>query len=60
MQLDCEPVQPETVIAAIERLVRVGPPEVDPWWAAGLAESLRSWDGATAEEAWGGAGVVEP
>jgi hypothetical protein len=59
MPLVCEPPQPEPVASAIERLTRLDP-EVDPWWAAGLAETLRSWDGAASEEPWGGAGVVEP
>jgi hypothetical protein len=60
MPLACEPPQPEQVVAAIERLAGDGAPDVDPWWVAGLAESLRSWDGAAPQEAWGGAGVVEP
>ena len=53
-----EPPQPEPVAAAIERL-SVDGREVDAWWAAGLAEALRSWDGPSSEQAWGGAGVVE-
>jgi len=60
MPLVFEPPQPEPVAAAIESLTDDGWKEVDPWWAAGLAESLRSWDGPAPEEAWGGAGVVEP
>jgi hypothetical protein len=59
MPLVCDPPQPEPVAAAIERLT-LDSREVDPWWAAGLAEALRSWDGAASEEPWGGAGVVEP
>ena len=60
MPLVFEPPQPEPVAAAIERLTGDTPQELDPWWAAGLAESLRSWDGAASEQPWGGAGVVEP
>jgi hypothetical protein len=60
MPLSCEPPQPEPVAAAIERLAGDPQQAVDPWWAAGLAELLRSWDGPSPEEAWGGAGVVEP
>jgi hypothetical protein len=60
MPLACEPPQPEPVVAAIERLAGDGTPDVDPWWIAGLAQLLRSWDGAAPQEAWGGAGVVEP
>ena len=60
MPLVCEPLQPEPIVAAMARLAGDGAPDIDPWWAAGLADSLGSWDGATSEEAWGGAGVVEP
>jgi len=60
MPLSFEPPQPEPVAAAIERLAGGREDPVDPWWAAGLAESLRSWDGPAPEEAWSGAGVVEP
>ena len=60
MPLSCEPPQPEPVAAAIERLAGGREDPVDPWWAAGLAESLRSWDGAASEQPWGGAGVIEP
>jgi hypothetical protein len=60
MPLDCKPPQPEPVAAAIERLFADPAPGVDPWWAAGLAESLGSWDGPAPQETWGGAGVVEP
>lgn len=59
MPLACEPPQPEPVAAAIERLSADSAQEVDPWWEAGLAEALRSWDGAASEQPWGGAGVVE-
>lgn len=59
MPLECDPPQPDAVAAAIERLVAAGREPVDPWWAAGVAESLRGWDGAPAEDARGGAGVVE-
>ena len=59
MSLVCEPPQPEPIAAAIERLAR-DDWEVDRWWAAGLAEALRGWNGAASQEAWGGAGVVEP
>ena len=59
MRLVCDPPQPEPIAAAIEKLTGDSP-EVDPWWAAGLAEALRSWDGAAPEQPWGGAGVVEP
>jgi hypothetical protein len=60
MPLACEPPQPEPIVAAIERLSADGAPDVDPWWGAGLVDSLRSWDGAPPQEAWGGSGVVEP
>ena len=59
MPLAFEPPQPEPIAAAIERLTGDNR-EVDPWWAAGVAETLRSWDGAASEQPWGGAGVVEP
>ena len=60
MPLSCEPPQPQPVAAAIARLAGDRREAVDPWWAAGLAESLGSWDGPASEEAWGGPGVVEP
>jgi hypothetical protein len=59
MPLELDPAQPEPVTAAIERLLADGVSGVDPWWAAGLAESLRGGDGAPAEDPRGGAGVVE-
>jgi hypothetical protein len=60
MALELDPAQPQPVVEAIERLLEAGAAPVDPWWAAGLAEALRSGDGAAPEEARGGAGVVEP
>ena len=60
MPVELDPAQPEPVAAAVERLLAGPPVDVDPWWAAGVAEALRGGDGAPAEYAWGGAGVVEP
>ena len=60
MTLELDPPQPRPVAAAIERLLVEAAPPVDPWWAAGLAEALRSREGAPTQDAWGGAGVVEP
>jgi hypothetical protein len=60
MPLELDPAQPEAVAAAVERLLAGARAAVDPWWAAGVAEALRGGDGAPAEDAWGGAGVVEP
>jgi hypothetical protein len=60
MPLDIDPPQPEAVENAIERLLTVNKPTVDPWWAAGLEEALGSGDGAAAKDAWGRPGVVEP
>jgi hypothetical protein len=59
MPFELDPAQPEPVVAAIERLLAGPPADVDPWWAAGVAEALRGGDGAPAEDPWGGAGVVE-
>jgi hypothetical protein len=60
MPLDLDPPQPEPVERAIELLLADGQPVVDPWWAAGLEEVLRSDDGVPAKDAWGRPGVVEP
>jgi hypothetical protein len=59
--VELDPPQPEAVVAALERLLLAdeGVAAVDPWWAAGLAETLGSGDGAAAQDARGGAGVVE-
>jgi hypothetical protein len=59
--LELDPAQPEAVTAALARLLGGDARNaVDPWWAAGLAEALRSGDGAAAEDPRGGTGVVEP
>jgi hypothetical protein len=59
--LELDPSQPEAVVAALERLLLGdGVEAIDPWWSAGLAESLGGGDGASAQDARGGAGVVEP
>jgi hypothetical protein len=60
MSLDLYPPQGESVERAIERLLGEGEPPIDPWWAEGLADALGSDDGLAAQDAWGGAGVVEP
>ena len=60
MALDLDPPQPEPVERAIELLLADGQAAVDPWWAAGLGEALRSDDGAAAKDAWCRPGVVEP
>ena len=61
MALELHPPQPEAVAAALGGLLGADAVEaVDPWWAAGLVEALRSGDGPAAEDPWGGAGVVEP
>jgi hypothetical protein len=60
MSIELDPPQPEPVARAIERLLAERRAAVDPWWASGLDEALRSGDGATAQDAWGGPGVVEP
>jgi hypothetical protein len=59
MPLELDPPQPDAVTAAVERLLAAGEPLRDPWWAAGIAEALRGDDGAAAQDAGGGAGVVE-
>jgi hypothetical protein len=40
MDLELSPVQPDAVATAIEALVVPAPPEADPWWEAGLEQSL--------------------
>jgi hypothetical protein len=58
--LELDPEQPVGVAAAIEQLLAAEPAALDAWWTAGLAEALRGGDGPAAEDAGGGAGVVEP
>jgi len=60
MMLDLDPPQPEPVGRAIGRLLASNKGAVDPWWANGLEEALGRGDGAAAQDAWGGPGVVEP
>jgi hypothetical protein len=60
MALELDPPQPGPVAEAIARLLAAGDAGADPWWQAGLAELLRGGDGPPAQDAWGGAGVVEP
>jgi hypothetical protein len=60
MSLDLDPPQPEPVEQAIEHLLGVKKPAVDPWWAAGIDEALGRDDGAAAQDARGGPGVIEP
>jgi hypothetical protein len=60
MSLELDPPQPEPVEQAIERLLGVKEPAVDPWWAAGLEESLGRDDRAAPQDAWSGPGVIEP
>jgi hypothetical protein len=61
MALELDPPQPQPIVTALERLLAADDAEpVDPWWAAGLAEALRGGDGPPAEDARGGAGVVDP
>lgn len=59
MPVRLDPPQDEAVVAAVERLLAADDGLPDPWWAAGVAEALRSGDGSAAQDAWGGAGVVE-
>jgi len=59
MPLELDPPQPDAVAAAVERLLAGGRPLPDPWWAAGIAEALRSDDGAAPQDAGSRAGIVE-
>ena len=60
MPVELDPPQPDPVARALEQLLAAEEGNIDSWWAAGLEEQLRSGDGAAAENAGGGAGVVEP
>lgn len=40
MELDLEPEQPPAVAEALSALLAAEPREPDPWWRAGLEESL--------------------
>jgi hypothetical protein len=59
MALELDPPQPPEVTATVERLLAQPGAGPDPWWAAGVAEALRGDDGPAAQDARGGAGVVE-
>jgi len=62
MALELSPPQPGPVAHAIEALLGEEAPEVDPWWAAGIAAALGlGGDGGPApEDPRSGARVVEP
>lgn len=40
MDVELEPEQPPAVAEAAAALLAIEPPAADPWWLAGLAESL--------------------
>jgi hypothetical protein len=40
MEVDTSPEQPAEVVAAIEQLLADAPTQPDPWWQAGVEESL--------------------
>jgi hypothetical protein len=42
MDVEVMPEQPPSVVEAIEALVLPPPAEPDPWWQAGLMESLET------------------
>jgi hypothetical protein len=42
MDVEVTPEQPPSVVDAIEALVLPPPAEPDPWWQAGLMESLET------------------
>jgi hypothetical protein len=60
VSLELDPGQTEPVATVIAQLLADPERAVDPWWSAGLADALRSSDGAAAEDPWSGTGVVEP
>ena len=40
MDVELTPEQPLQVVAAVEQLLTGAPPSPDPWWQAGIDESL--------------------
>ncbi len=41
MDLQLDPEQPDEVARTVEQLLEPAEPQIDPWWQAGLAESLQ-------------------
>ena len=44
MEIELEPTQPPEVARAVSELLATQAPGADPWWAAGLEESLDPGD----------------
>jgi hypothetical protein len=44
VELELDPEQPAAVVRAVDDLLRSESGAVDPWWQAGLDESLGSGD----------------
>jgi hypothetical protein len=42
MELELDPAQPSEVVRAVGELLLSRAPQPDPWWQAGLDESLES------------------
>ena len=40
MDVELQPDQPPEVVAAVEQLLEGGAGQPDPWWQAGIGESL--------------------
>jgi hypothetical protein len=40
VQLELDPPQPPAVVAALANVLAADAPTADPWWQAGLEESL--------------------
>jgi len=40
VELDLDPAQPSEVVRAVRELLAARAPAPDPWWQAGLEESL--------------------
>ncbi|HEY7397128.1 MAG TPA: hypothetical protein VH538_02410 [Gaiellaceae bacterium] len=53
MELELDPAQPDAIVSAVAELLAPAASAPDPWWQAGLDESLESSD-ETRPEAPGG------
>ena len=55
LRLELPPEEREALVSALQRLLEEPRERASAWWEAGVLG-----DSPAAEQAWGGAGVVEP
>jgi hypothetical protein len=42
VDVELEPEQPDEVVRAVEALLSEGVPAADPWWEAGIEDSIET------------------